>query len=86
MARKKVCKMRRSGDIDCRVDARVLYKESDCLVDGVWNNKYFMYKVFGDCWMYDLTIPHKVNPDFAYLCLIINTVKDALRLKEKIGF
>lgn len=42
----------------------------------VSNNYETMREVFGEDWYYD--IPTKDNPEYNYLCRIINTVKDAL--------
>lgn len=84
LARKEICKKRRAREIDCWIEARDLYNSADCLDDGAWYNYDFMKEVFGEDWVSDLTIPHKANPDYEYLCRIIKTVQSALQYSEEI--
>ncbi|WP_211440956.1 hypothetical protein [Collimonas humicola] len=75
--KKRVITERRKRDIS-KDDARELCDEiEDAVVgDDGWSDPDLMQKVFGDEWWYAL--PTKPNPDYAYLCRIINAVQQAL--------
>ena len=46
----------------------------------LWSISHEMYEILGDEWWYSL--PKKQNPDYEYLCLIIRTVQDALKVAQ----
>ena len=71
---KKIIQNRLDGDID-KATAREQYDASETVEPH--SDHDFMYDVLGDEWWYD--IPSKPNPDYEYLCRIINTVKAALK-------
>lgn len=60
-------------------EARDLWDEVDCadFGDDGFRQPELMQKVFGDEWWYRL--PEKPNPDYQYLCRIINAVQQALQ-------
>ncbi|MEW6647151.1 MAG: hypothetical protein AB1450_08140 [Pseudomonadota bacterium] len=41
-----------------------------------------MHSIFGDEWWHN--IPHKPNPDYQYLCRIINATKDGIRQAQNL--
>lgn len=64
-------------------EARELWEEVDSADFGSdgWSDPKLMQKVFGDEWWYRL--PTKPNPDYQYLCRIINAVQAALKQCEQ---
>lgn len=67
-----------------------LYNDIDGLSDEksawdswLYSNNGIMTEVFGDDWY--MFIPTRTNPQYKYLCRIINTTKDALRSKKCTG-
>lgn len=75
-ARKFIRHLRRNNDIS-HDTAREWFDEADQLSDGWQGYERYMYDVFGEGWWYYL--PEKENPDYEYLCRIINAVRDGLR-------
>lgn len=56
----------------------------ECYRDDPWNDYEFMAQMYGNdmqSWHFDL--PTKSNPDYQYLCKIINAVKAALKNARK---
>ena len=78
--RTEIIKRRRDGDIE-HDEARDLWDSSDFPVaeNGYVDSSLF-YNVFGDDW-WDCR-PKKPNPDYEYLCRIIDTVKEAFSLPK----
>lgn len=75
-AKAHIIALRKDGDIDSS-KARELFDEVDFGLDGVTGNEMLLQEVFGYDWWYSL--PEKPNPDYEYLCRIINAVKTALK-------
>lgn len=77
-----VLKLRREKEID-DLEARELFDSSDSIEDP-FNEVELMQKIYGDDWW--CGIPTKPNPDYEYLCRIINTIKTALKnMKDEEG-
>lgn len=52
--------------------------------DDPWNDYEFMRKMYGDeMYEWHSSLPTKTNPDYQYLCRIINAVKTALKNRIK---
>jgi hypothetical protein len=49
-------------------------------IEQCWYHSKLLVKLIGDEWWYGL--PEKPNPDYVYLCRIINAVQEALRTLE----
>ena len=68
-------------------DTIELYEEIDALGDDrewdAWlqNNFKVMSEIFGEEWWY--IIPTQINPEYKYLCKIIDTVKESLESINK---
>jgi hypothetical protein len=79
-AREHICKRRRDNELKADT-ARKLYDATEGLVSlkdcDTTEFNFTMYQIFGDEWWY--SIPARPNPEYEYLCRIINTVKAALR-------
>ncbi|CAH0531245.1 hypothetical protein [Vibrio hippocampi] len=82
-AKKEILKLRRADEIDLD-KARYLYDEVDISSldddDGEWwckENCDILSEIFGEEWWY--SIPQKENPDYTYLCRIIESVQDGLK-------
>lgn len=82
-AQKAIVELRKDRDMS-KSEARNLYNffgESEVQQDegGFWcqDNSDKMMAVFGDDWGY--SIPMKPNPDYQYLCRIIDVVQEAVR-------
>lgn len=78
-ARKNIIQLRKDGELDPE-EARELFDEFECAMDEMPDSQ-IMFKVFGDDWWY--SIPQKPNPDYEYLCRIINAVKAGLKSLQK---
>lgn len=78
--RKHIVEARREGDLN-KPDARALWNSAECPMDE-WGriDPDVFREVFGDDW-YD-NLPKKTNPDYLYLCRIIDTVKEAFLLEQ----
>lgn len=65
-------------------EARELYDEVDDthFSDDGWGDAKLMEKVFGEEWWYRL--PTKPNPDYQYLCRIIEAVQQALYMESSV--
>ena len=81
--RKKVVAMRKQRELD-DYEARTLFNECDEIANRDQVDQCppeLMQEVFGDeWWMVDA--PSKPNPDYEYLCRILNAVKAALKELE----
>ncbi|MCE3262598.1 MAG: hypothetical protein K0R43_1677 [Pseudoduganella sp.] len=77
--RAEVIKQRRAGDID-KKDARALWERIDWaeLEAPVILNSDLFDDIFGEEWWCQL--PQRQNPEYVYLCKIIEAVKAGLRL------
>lgn len=81
--RAEILMNRRRGEISKR-KARDLWEQTDDATDDYGRpNTDTFYDVFGGEWYDDL--PKKPNPDYEYLCRIIKTVQEALRLEQPVG-
>ena len=83
----KIIKYRKEGDMEKAV-ARDCWDSSTWLCEGIADNNIgseasnLLYTVFGDEWW--CCLPEVPNPDYEYLCRIIETVKEAFKqLKEQ---
>lgn len=82
-ARKLILQMRRDRDLDAE-DARDLFDEAEDLshtssLDECGGaHRELMHRVFGDEWWILPADAEEPNPDWAYLCRIIETVQQAL--------
>lgn len=76
-----VCKERRKRDLNAD-DARELFNDIDMesFDDDAWTNADLFRRLFGDEWWYAL--PQSPNPEYQYLCRIIEAVQVALRQTE----
>lgn len=75
-AKAEICKRRRERDIE-QGEARELFDEIyQTSFDDPYGEPGLMYRVYGDEWWHSL--PHKPNPDYEYLCRIINVAKQVL--------
>jgi len=81
-AKAEVIRLRRQREVEL-VEARTLYEDADLYLDEVCGNENLLQKIYGDDWYRFL--PESPNPDYAYLCRIINAVKTALRQAEKVA-
>ncbi|MCK5607578.1 hypothetical protein KAR91_37185 [Candidatus Pacearchaeota archaeon] len=77
-ARAHVLKLRREKDID-DLEARELFDSADSIEDP-FNEGELMQKIYGDDWW--CCLPTKPNPNYEYLCRIINAVRSALKSME----
>jgi hypothetical protein len=77
--RKEIIKQRRTRGLD-KDDARELWEgvEGAYFDAPVSDNSDLFYDIFGDEWWNAL--PQRPNPDYVYLCKIIEAVKEGLRL------
>ncbi len=81
-AKQHVIKLRKNRDIGAK-EARELYDEIDQTdISTPAHHPDLMQRVFGDDWWYCL--PEIENPEYSYLCRIINAVKDALKKLQPI--
>lgn len=78
-ARDDICTRRRELELD-KDEARKLFELADDLrgVESLDSAASPMSEIFGDEWWY--SIPEKPNPDYQYLCKIINAVKSGLAM------
>ncbi|MFM5713787.1 hypothetical protein ACET77_06200 [Aeromonas allosaccharophila] len=76
--RGRIVEQRRAGELD-KDDARKYWDEADnvTLTSDYCSNNDLMYDVLGDEWWHCL--PEKENPDYNYLVLVIQTVREGLR-------
>lgn len=76
--RGRIVELRRAGELD-KDDARKYWDEADniTLTSDYCSNNDLMYDVLGDDWW--LSLPEKENPDYNYLVLVIQTVREGLR-------
>ncbi len=76
--RGRIVEQRRAGELD-KADARKYWDEADniTLTSDYCSNADLMHDVLGDSWWLDL--PEKENPDYNYLVLVIQTVREGLR-------
>lgn len=76
--RGRIVEHRRAGELD-KDDARKYWDEADSitLTSDYCSNNDLMYDVLGDDWW--LSLPEKENPDYNYLVLVIQTVREGLR-------
>ena len=76
--RGRIVEQRRAGELD-KDDARKYWDEADSitLTSDYCSNNDLMYDVLGDDWW--LSLPEKENPDYNYLVLVIQTVREGLR-------
>lgn len=74
----EVLKLRRSGDLDAS-DARTYFNSAEYIDDepSAHSHCEMLTIIFGEEWWY--SIPNRPNPDYEYLCRIINAVKDGLK-------
>ncbi|MEN6379120.1 MAG: hypothetical protein ABFD15_06035 [Methanofastidiosum sp.] len=82
-AKEHIIDLRKHDDIS-KEDARKLYDEcyrlsSEYDLKNIDSNDYadLMYEIFGDEW-YDC-LPTKPNPDYQYLCRILDVVREVLK-------
>ena len=84
-AKRKIIGRRKNGDIDkaeaLRLWDMVKYGSSSGHLS--LDNHEALYDIYGEEWWYH--IPQEQNPEYEYLCRIIDAVRDALktRLEEK---
>lgn len=89
-ARRQIVKLRR-GEVlrnghrigRCEITqekARELWEDVDCANFGPdgWGESKLLGEIFGDEWWYSL--PDKPNPNYQYLCRIIEAVQEGLRM------
>lgn len=76
--RGRIVEQRRAGELD-KDDARKYWDEADniTLTSDYCSNNDLMHDVLGDDWW--LSLPEKENPDYNYLVLVIQTVREGLR-------
>ncbi|WP_323907602.1 hypothetical protein [Aeromonas veronii] len=76
--RGRIIEHRREGYLD-KDDARKYWDEAAdiTLTSDYCSNNDLMYDVLGDDWW--LSLPEKENPDYNYLVLVIQTVREGLR-------
>jgi len=77
-ARIEILRRRRNDEIS-KEGARELIDELDAY-SITMGDHVLLYKVYGDEWWYCL--PKVPNPEYEYLCKIIDTVREGLRIKE----
>lgn len=74
-----IVRRRRQGKLD-QFDARDMFDRIGYIKDPFAEHQ-LMEEIYGKDWVDDLhNLPRKVNPRYEYLCRIIQTVKDALKL------
>lgn len=77
---------RRYGDNKQRIlskQAREKWSLIDQITDeGKERNEDVLYEIFGQEWYYYL--PQKPNPKYQYLCRIVDTIKEALRIPPEV--
>lgn len=80
--RAEVIRQRRDGDIE-KDEARTLWNEIDsAYFDAqISENADLFYDIFGDEWR--LQLPQRPNPEYVYLCAIIDAVKSAMSISNK---
>lgn len=78
-ARKAIVKLRKNESL-YKDEARDLFDKADNLGNDQHSlDQDSMQTIFGDEWWY--VIPEKPNHEYEYLCRIINTVKEALKVE-----
>lgn len=79
-----VLKSRRNGDISY-CDAREIWENAsiEILKDRLFTVDFDVCQKLFDCYWYEIDMPQKQNPNYVYLCRIINAVQEGL--KQHIG-
>lgn len=78
-AKAHICKIRKDRDIE-KDKARELFEEIDSTdFDGPDSEYDLMYRIYGDEWWYKL--PQKANPEYEYLCRVVQVVREALLME-----
>ena len=82
-AKKTIIERRKHDEID-KMTARRLWNMTKC--DSSWgglsmDNDEALYGIYGEEWWYCL--PQKSNPEYVYLCRIINASREALKTRIK---
>lgn len=77
--RKKVIQMRKEGDLDAS-EAREIYDDCYC-IDGPGDLQHWEHTkvMFGDEWWY-ADLPTRPNPEYVYLCRILDAVREGIRI------
>lgn len=82
--RKLVIQMRKKGDLEAE-QAREIYDDShrvDCQGDlQYWEHTEIM---FGEEWWH-VDLPTRPNPEYVYLCRIIDAVREGLKLANQLA-
>lgn len=77
LLRTEICRKRRSHELDS-LDAREMFDDAAHVGDGPnETNHKLLRNLLGDEYWY--SIPTKQNPDYAYLCRIIDAVRTGLK-------
>lgn len=80
VARREICKMRRSRDIKANKAAELWAGIESISGDshtGLFNHSEILVPIFGDDWWH--SIPKRPNPDYEYICRIIKAVQSGMR-------